>query len=65
MVQRNNPEANQKEFPKNLTPAISDSFDQLASQYEDIDVDLDDLVNINLPYCDNEVSNRYRYAFSK
>ena len=38
-----------------MTPAISvDSFDQLAAQYEDTDVDLDELVKINLPYCDIE-----------
>ena len=30
----------------------SESFDQLAAQYEE-EVNLDALVEINLPYCDN------------
>ena len=42
---------------KTVTPAIHVSvnrFDQLASQYEDTDEDLGNIVKINLPYCDNE-----------
>ena len=31
----------------------SESFDQLAAQYEEEEVNLDALVEINLPYCDN------------
>ena len=56
MVQNNTPEDNgKKENLKTMTPAISvESLDQLAARYEDTDVDLDELVKINLPYCDNE-----------
>ena len=43
-----------EEFYKAVTPQISDSFDKLAAQYEDSDVDLDELVRINLPYCVDE-----------
>ena len=42
---------------QNVIPVSSaDSFQKLASQYEDTkaDLDLDELVRINLPYCDNE-----------
>ena len=40
-----------------MTPLSSaDSFHELASQFEDTeaDLDMDELVRINLPYCDNE-----------
>ena len=56
MIQRNTNDDDdyKKEFYKAVTPQISDSFDKQAAQYEDSDVDLDELVRINLPYCVDE-----------
>ena len=45
----------------------SESFDQLAAKYEEEEVNLDELVEINLPYCDNAdldklVQNNLNYS---
>ena len=45
----------------------SESFDQLAAKYEEKEVNLDELVEINLPYCDNAdldklVQNNLNYS---
>ena len=51
----NNIPGDKEEQVQTLTPVPSaDSFHQLSLQDEDTEADLDELVTINLPYCDNE-----------
>ena len=54
LVNNNIPDDKEEQL-QTLTPVPSaDSFHQLPLQDEDTEADLDELVTINLPYCDNE-----------